>query len=383
MRKFIFTLVLAMLCTLNVQALEHSGYFRSGAASPVQNGCFHLPGARTKYRLGNECDSYLELALKQSYEFDDGSYLRGELMANAYMPYEKPLNTVSTGMPQFYLQAGKLFSSSSLAESSLWLGKRYYRRHDVHITDFFFWANSGTGLGIEDIRVASLRLAYAYKYNIVAENTPSELTISSHDFQIYDVKVGDAKLELGLELQQSSAVTDNSGLQLHMLYRQKQQDERFYELGIQYGEGVGANLDMNGASGQSWRLVGQWLFGQARPWQGSATLAYERQSDQQDWLSIGLRPVYYMDQHYSLALELGHDQVSPVASPLRLLNKASLALQWAKSKGFWQRPVYRAYVSYADWNQAAQLAGLADGTDGPYSAATEGLMMGLQVEVWW
>ena len=366
-----------------VFALEHSGYFRSGVSSPAAAACFQLAAARSKYRLGNECDSYLEVAINHTYTSTDGAYLKGELMPYAYAPYGAMSQDISGGLQQYYLETGNFTSVPLFAASKLWLGKRYYRRHDVHITDFYYWANNGSGFGIEDIRLGTQRLAYAYKYNTVNENTPAAETISSHDFQFYNLKAGSGKLQVGIELQNSDQATDIYGAQWHFLYRQELSDDRFYEWAVQYGEGLGANLDMNGGSGHTWRVVGQWLFGEAAAWQGLATVVFERQSDQQSWTSLGVRPVFYIDQHYSLAVELGHDQVSNPVAPLQLLDKVSVALQWAEAKGFWQRPVYRAYASYADWNQAAQDAGLAGGTTGPYADNSNGLMVGLQVEVWW
>ena len=50
------------------QALEFAGYLRSGAGTSTGSGpqqCFQLPGAQSKYRLGNECEQYAELELRQ------------------------------------------------------------------------------------------------------------------------------------------------------------------------------------------------------------------------------------------------------------------------------------------------------------------------------
>ena len=61
------------------QALEFTGYVRSGAGSADGNGsqsCFQLPGAPSKYRLGNECEQYSELDLRHDLlTLDDGSVI--------------------------------------------------------------------------------------------------------------------------------------------------------------------------------------------------------------------------------------------------------------------------------------------------------------------
>ena len=61
------------------QALEFSGYMRSGVGESSASGsqsCFQLPGAPSKYRLGNECEQYAELDLRHDLmTFDNGSVL--------------------------------------------------------------------------------------------------------------------------------------------------------------------------------------------------------------------------------------------------------------------------------------------------------------------
>ena len=37
--------------------------------------------------------------------------------------------------------------------ATFWIGNRYYKRHDVHMADFFYWDPSGEGAGIEDVDI--------------------------------------------------------------------------------------------------------------------------------------------------------------------------------------------------------------------------------------
>ena len=73
------------------QALEFSGYMRSGAGGSSEGGtqsCFQLPGAQSKYRLGNECEQYIELDLRQDLaRLDDGSVISVEGMAQLFNEY--------------------------------------------------------------------------------------------------------------------------------------------------------------------------------------------------------------------------------------------------------------------------------------------------------
>ncbi len=43
-----------------------------------------------------------------------------------------------------------------------WAGNRFYRRHDVSVTDFFFSNMSGGGGGVEDIALPVGKLALAW-----------------------------------------------------------------------------------------------------------------------------------------------------------------------------------------------------------------------------
>ena len=38
----------------------------------------------------------------------------------------------------------------------LWAGKRFYQRKDIHIMDFYYLNNSGTGFGVENIAAGNL-----------------------------------------------------------------------------------------------------------------------------------------------------------------------------------------------------------------------------------
>lgn len=49
----------------------------------------------------------------------------------------------------------KLTSGKNLIDwlpgSTLWAGKRFYQRHDVHMIDFYYWDISGPGAGLENV----------------------------------------------------------------------------------------------------------------------------------------------------------------------------------------------------------------------------------------
>ncbi len=46
-----------------------------------------------------------------------------------------------------------------LPGSTIWAGKRFYQRHDVHMIDFYYWDISGPGAGLENIDVGFGKLS--------------------------------------------------------------------------------------------------------------------------------------------------------------------------------------------------------------------------------
>ncbi|MCE1741461.1 carbohydrate porin, partial [Enterobacter hormaechei] len=64
---------------------------------------------------------------------------------------------------QFNVQAKGVLDFAP--EATLWAGKRYYQRHDIHISDFYYWDTSGAGAGIENMEVGSGKLSVAWLRN--------------------------------------------------------------------------------------------------------------------------------------------------------------------------------------------------------------------------
>lgn len=56
--------------SVQAMAVDFHGYARSGigwTGSGGEQQCFQTTGAQSKYRLGNECETYAELKLGQKY----------------------------------------------------------------------------------------------------------------------------------------------------------------------------------------------------------------------------------------------------------------------------------------------------------------------------
>jgi len=155
---------------------DFHGYFRSGIGSTGSGGdqaCFQSNGADSKYRLGNECETYIEIVLgkelwqqnEQNFYIDtriayksaqqndwsedagDGSGTNSDAIsgdrAMTTHPYRDSVVSVREANAQF---RGVIPGQE---RSNLWAGKKFYQRHDIHMTDFYYWDLSGPGVGLE------------------------------------------------------------------------------------------------------------------------------------------------------------------------------------------------------------------------------------------
>ena len=393
---------LCLLAPLSASALEFAGYLRSGVGNSLNGGkqsCFKLPGAEAKYRLGNECEQYAELELRQDvYSFGDGSVLSVDGMASLYNQYDRQLtfqgDNGSARLPQLYAQWSNL---PSLNGGSLWAGRRYYKRNDIHISDFYYWNQSATGAGIEDVLIGGLKYSYALsrKDNLYQENY-----VTRHDFNVagFNTNPG-GQLELGLSYLDKPERTDaHSGWAITAQHVQSEFLGGKNKFAVQYGEGSGTGLGYTGDfrldnSSKRYRIV-EFFDWQVTPrFGGQVEAVYQKDfrpdGGNQEWLSLGVRPTYAISEQFKLVTELGHDQVK-AADGTRKLSKFTFAPTWSpKGPGFWTRPEVRLYYTYASWNAAAQRAanefdaGSALSDSGAFGSARHGSNAGLQVEYWW
>ena len=83
-KKLGLSAAFSLLSPLAADAFELNGYLRSGIGGSTSGGnqsCFQLPGAPTKYRLGNECEQYAEFGARHDLAtLEDGSVLSVEGM---------------------------------------------------------------------------------------------------------------------------------------------------------------------------------------------------------------------------------------------------------------------------------------------------------------
>lgn len=379
-------------------ALEFHGYLRAGGGSNSKDGgqvCFQLPGAASKYRLGNECETYAEIALDhQLFEGKDGSKFlyHGRLAyVNAQQQDWESLKDDGNDIAsrEQWIEAKDL---PFLKGASVWAGKRFYDRNDVHMTDFYYWDASGYGIGVQDYPVGDYKLSYALLRN---GNGNADNATTRHDFRLKGIPLGGAgDLTVGLQFNRadsSVAGSDNGGYALNLQQFKGGVLGGFTKTALQYGSGSASNLvfaypdNTANSSKKSWRIVHQTQAQFGPDWSGMVTAVYQKQKDNYSWLSLGVRPVYHVTDNIKIQAELGMDRVKPDGGKARTLTKLTVAPTLVAGRGFWTRPEIRLFYTYAKWNKEArdQWGGVAGGTAGKFGMATSGSTIGFQVEGWW
>lgn len=291
----------ALLAGQQAVALEVGGYFRALAGGNSASGdaaCFMLPGAQTKYRLGNECEIYGELLLGQQLaKLSEGEILRASIMFKAFQPTATRAlvsnNRLDTAVVQAYVAAERL---PVLGGGGVWAGRRYYKREDIHITDFFYWNPQGLGAGIEDVPFAGVKLSYAV-FRQDNEDQPRDAT--RHDIQVRGLKANEGgELAFGLSLipHADDVAGGDSGWSLSVQHQQnKLLGEGWNKLALQFGAGPGTGLGGTGALSNTsdvkrWRLVDS-LYAQMTPQLGGMlTAVYQKDESNtggQTWQSLG------------------------------------------------------------------------------------------------
>lgn len=138
--------------SVQAMAVDFHGYARSGigwTGSGGEQQCFQATGAQSKYRLGNECETYAELKLGQEvWKEGDKSFYFDTNVAYS-VAQQNDWEATDPAFREANVQGKNLIDW--LPGSTIWAGKRFYQRHDVHMIDFYYWDISGPGAGIENI----------------------------------------------------------------------------------------------------------------------------------------------------------------------------------------------------------------------------------------
>ncbi len=407
---------------------EFHGYFRAGLGVNGDGDAmeaFKAPGAESKYRLGNEAETYIEAAFQQNFTSPrlraDGVDIFTKLTFAYFTPTvdNNDFNT-TTSLREAYAAARGVWSAKK--EALFWAGNRFYEHLDIHISDFFFRDMAGFGGGIEDVALGEGDMKWAAAWlggsidQLSSSGTAYEndyhFNKNTLDLRLYGIETAAGRLALVLDLAHFSGdtlvsggtpitITDSSGWAAGAILATPLGGNRSNRFTAQYGEGAADNfkavitapkgidlstvtrIDTDGT--RRLRLTDDILLDEGEPLTYQLIGVYERYDngfssmDTIDWASLGARPVYHLNTYFSLALEAGADYTRQKDGPEGTLGKLTFAPQIQPRAAFLARPSIRAFVTYAAWT---------DGFEGlvapvSYGNARQGLSAGVQMEAWW
>lgn len=390
MNKMLLLAATSLFITQTIFALDVHGYVRLGAGSDTSgNGqeCFQLSGAPAKYRLGNECDQYGELFGSQKLiEFADNSKLSINAMGQFSNDYNKSLKFSGdhgfTRLSQAYLNWENL---SVLNGGNLWAGRRYYNRHDIHMSDFFYWNESATGFGIDKYKLGDLELSYVFSRK---DNVFQKEYINRHDITVGNIAVNkNNHIQGGISL--IDANKNGWAFSLENTTTDFLNGKNTFS--IQYGVGAGTGLSYTGnpsldRESKNFRALDyvDWESDN-KIFNGQFQVIYQEtdieNQDKQKWFSAGTRTAYVINDKFKISSEIGYDQINQ-SNETRRLTKFTLAPTLAlNGTGYYDRPEIRLYYTYAHWNDNEQK--IRDVTENNFSGTNHGSNVGIQIEHFW
>lgn len=404
--------VTAALASQAAFAVDFHGYMRSGIGIS-DNGDMQTMNKQRVGRLGNENETFADIQLGQEvYNKNNQTFYVDSMFSMTSGQKRDWENTkgedADFALRQLNVQAKNLFGGNE----TLWAGKRYYQRHDIHVSDTYYWDVSGAGAGVENMEVGPGKLSVA-----VLRNDPWEAVTGSSDTidtNVFDIRYAgiplwsDATLEVGYDFAMANPTDEQDKLNPnindgHMLTAELTQSmlggfnktvvqyfiDGLAAQGVGYGAGSGSGLQSNSSSGDGFRLINwgvlpvgdkvefghQLIYAQAKDFSEWGT-----QYDDKDTFSAVVRPMYKWNDVMKTIAEVGYfkdnqTQKGGVESSSDGA-KYTLAQAWSAGSSFWARPEIRVFASYVD-------------QDGAFRADSNGVKQdnawnfGVQAEAWW
>ena len=423
--------VAAGVMSAQALAVDFHGYARSGigwTGSGGEQQCFQATGAQSKYRLGNECETYAELKLGQEvWKEGDKSFYFDTNVAYS-VSQQNDWESTSPAFREANVQGKNLIEW--LPGSTIWAGKRFYQRHDVHMIDFYYWDISGPGAGIENIDLGFGKLSMAATRS---SESGGSATFADRDAlgnriydnivpnDVFDVRLAQMEinpggtLELGVDYGHTN-VPDNYYLQPDaskdgwMLTAEHTQSmlKGYNKFVLQYATDAmtsnGKGLPQGGSinnDGTLWRVLDHGAISLGDSWDLMYVGMYQDinldNNNGTKWWTVGVRPMYKWTPIMSTLLEVGYDNVeSQKTGDNNNQYKITLAQQWQAGDSIWSRPAIRVFATYAKWDEKWGYANGDSGTGytsgvayNDTSAKTfsrgdnDEWTFGAQMEIWW
>ena len=428
--------VAAGIMFAQAMAVDFHGYARSGigwTGSGGEQQCFQATGAQSKYRLGNECETYAEIKLGQEvWKEGDKSFYFDTNVAYS-VAQQNDWEATDPAFREANVQGKNLIEW--LPGSTIWAGKRFYQRHDVHMIDFYYWDISGPGAGIENIDLGFGKLSLAAtrsqeaggSYIFTSNDIYSKYKDTAND--VFDVRLAgletnpDGVLELGVDYGRANktdgySFADGATKDGWMFTAEHTQSmlKGYNKFVVQYatdamttqGKGlsqgsftgndydkdaeIGAVDNKINNNGDMWRVLDHGAISLGEKVDLMYVGMYQN-IDRDDgngtkWWTVGVRPMYKWTPIMSTLMEVGYDNVkSQKTGDTNNQYKITLAQQWQAGDSIWSRPAIRVFATYAKWDEKwGYDNGIAykDTSAKTYSRGdNDEWSFGAQMEIWW
>ena len=439
--------VAAGIMSVQAMAVDFHGYARSGigwTGSGGEQQCFQATGAQSKYRLGNESETYAEIKLGQEvWKEGDKSFYYDTNVAYS-VAQQNDWEGTDPAFREANVQGKNLIEW--LPGSTIWAGKRFYQRHDVHMIDFYYWDISGPGAGIENIDLGFGKLALAAtrsqeaggSYAFSSQNIYDRTKDTAND--VFDVRLAqmainpDGMLELGVDYGRANttddySLADGASKDGWMFTAEHTQSmlKGYNKFVVQYAtdsmttQGKGLNQGSYGSStgsitnpdgsttnfannvvnnnGSLFRVLDHGAISLGEKWDLMYVGMYQNLDMDNDlgteWYTVGIRPMYKWTPIMSTLMEVGYDNVkSQQTGDRNSQYKITLAQQWQAGDSIWSRPAIRVFATYAKWDEewgyvknGNDVTKFAAATNSGLSTTSRGdsdeWSFGAQMEIWW
>lgn len=405
-------------------SFTYGGYLRSGFGFDEKGRAmsqFIAPNAESKYRLGNEAETYLETIFSYLTKTKSGMTFDTKVLLAFVTPMNKTNNfTTTLSLREVYVIAKGI--SNTFPDVKFWAGQRYYDRHDIHISDFYYRDMSGFGGGIEDLKISWFKVALALLGGSIDQLSPSGsvyeygdflLNKSSIDVRLYDINtsIGEFGVTSVISfLKGDSIVTENgtftvtnsSGWSAGIFYVLPiDKIDSINKFNIFYGTGAAENyrsvltapLGVSIQPGYNYhpddisrfRIINDLMINLNEKFSFQQATVYQKldngllNNSKYTWFSFGFRPIWHFNKYVSLAMELGWDYTKQEGSDSGSLIKITLAPQITPNTTAMSRPALRLFVTYAFWSDAFK----GEVSQFSFGNQTNGVTFGIQAESWW
>ncbi|HDR2793468.1 maltoporin [Enterobacter cloacae] len=423
--------IAAGILSAQAGAVDFKGYARSGigwTGSGGEQQCFQATGAQSKYRLGNECETYAELKLGQEvWKEGDKSFYFDTNVAYS-VSQQNDWESTSPAFREANVQGKNLIDA--LPGSTIWAGKRFYQRHDVHMIDFYYWDISGPGAGIENIDLGFGKLSLAATRS---SESGGSATFADRDAlgnriydnlvpnDVFDVRLAQMQvneggtLEFGVDYGHTN-IPDDYYLQpgaskdgwMFTAEHTQSMLKGFNKFVLQYatdsmtsngkGRPEGGSINNNG---DMWRVLDHGAISLGDSWDLMYVGMYQDinldNNNGTKWWTVGVRPMYKWTPIMSTLLEVGYDNVkSQKTDDTNSQYKITLAQQWQAGDSIWSRPAIRVFATYAKWDEKWGYANSDSGAGYDSGVAysdtsaktfsrgdSDEWTFGAQMEIWW